>query len=365
MGCHAKSGRARARRLLRHGLLLLSPLVVALPLSACKKKQEPEHVIEQRKAAEQRKRRLELIRKGKLKRRGDKRDTHAHGPGKPLGQHDPHGHDGHGHGKERPPALPEEKVDTSSWPKTLKKVLFRLQKAPPQHVPALAVAVAQHGHKGYEALRVVVRQKREPKAKRAFCAMLIAEGHMFKPDDLARMGHEALLPYLQRAAIDSLAMLKDSHSQRLLSKLAADEKPMAEFIGRANKRPGVRFERKQLELLDRVLNPADIESLKKDLMTIHSFELEKGLGMILRARGIRPVQRALIAKRLVTLAAKGDRQRLRVYAQGKHHPAILRVGAAQTLIRSNDPKDKATIQAIASDAKDPMARTLKRLLAKK
>ncbi len=361
MGCHAAPSQSRTRKRLRPALLLLASLLMASPLSACKKKHEPEHVIEQRKAAEQRKHRLELIRKGKLKRHKDKRDTHAHGPGKPLGQHD-HGHD---RGKQKPLALPEEKVDTNTWPKTLKKVLFRLQKAPPQHMPALAVAVAQHGHKGYEALRVVVRQKRQPKAKRAFSAMLIAEGHMFKPDDLARMGHEALLPYLQRAAIENLARLKDRYSQRLLGKLANDEKPMASFITGANRRPGVTFTREQLELLDRVLNPKDIAALKKDLLTINTFEVEKGLKRVLRARGIRPLQRALIAKRLVSLATKGDRQRLRAYAQGKHHPPILRVGAAQSLLHSNDPKDKATLQAIAGDTKDPMARTLKRLLAEK
>jgi hypothetical protein len=352
MGCHALARRA----------LLLSPLIAALLVAGCKKK-EPEHVIEQRKAAKQRKRRLELIRKGKLKPRRDKRDTHAPGPGK---AHDPGraGHD-HAHGKHKPAALPEEKVDTSAWPKSLKKVLFRLQAASPQTVPALAVAVAQHGHPGYEALRVVVRQKRQPKAKRAFCAMLIAEGHAFKPADLSRMGHEALLPYLQRAAIEQLALLKDRTSQRLLVQLARDEKPMASFIERANKRAGVTFNGEQLKTLDRLLNPKDVDALKKDLMAINTFELEKGLGLILAARGIRPVQRALIAKRLVTMAAKGDRQRLRAYAKGKHHPAILRVGAAQTLMRSRDGADRATLQAIANDPKDPMARTLKRLLTKK
>ena len=345
--------------------LFVALLASSLLLAACKKKEVPEVLRDRQRREAIHKKRLALIKKGKLKPSWTRPDNPqaAHGKKKPH-RDKSQPHQAKGDLPVRTSALPLEIPDDHKWPKSLKLELLGLLKAPPQRVPALSLKMAYYGPIGYEALRFVVRQTTQPKTKRASCSFLIAQGHMFRPTALARMGREALLPYLQRAAIDTLGELKDKESQALLRDLAEKEKPMARFIAAAMARPGVTFDPAQIQLLDTLLNPKDLAALKKTLLGLSNFELEKGLFMILRSRVSRPTYQALIAKRLVWTAAQGDRERLRDYARGLSNPPILRVGAAQALMASKDPKDQKAIRAILSNPKDPMARSLQRRMAK-
>ena len=204
--------------------LLALPVIVLLCLGGCKKKL-PEHEIQKREQEALRKKRRSLIKKGKLKAPTDKTPPghagHGHGHGHGGHDHDDHGHDEKGKkGGPKEPAVKPFNPATTKWPKPLKRALFRLLEASPKHVPTLCQQVANYGPMGYDALRAVITQTRQPKAKRALASFLLAEGHMFQPEELAKMGREALLPYLQRAAIDALARLKDKHSQLILARLA-------------------------------------------------------------------------------------------------------------------------------------------------
>lgn len=319
--------------------------LLVMPLGGCDKK-EPEHVRQQRARAAAHAKRQRALLEGKAKPVVDPRGQTGHA-------------DSHGHGAKEPPQpLPLEHVDTTKWPKGLRKLTISLVSARPHQAPGLALAVAQHGTPGYDALRMVVRQTTQPKAKRAFVSMLLAEGHMFQPDELLKMGREALLPYLQRAAIDHLAQLKDPYSQKLLQQLAASEKPMADFIAKANRRPGVTFKRAQLATLDGILNAETTQLAKQRLSKINDFELEKGLFGILRIKVARPVLKGLIAKRLAMLALRGDRERLRDYAREQRNPPLVRVAAAQALATSKTPADQKVIAEIAARPKDPLAKVL-------
>lgn len=329
--------------------------LVLLPLGGCKEK-EPEHVRQARERAAAHAKRQLALKQGKAKPIADR-----HG----QAGHDPHGHDPHGHGTStEPQPLPLEHVDTTKWPQGLRALTVSLVSARPHQVPTLALAIAHHGMPGYDALRIVVRQTTQPKTKRAFLSMLLAEGHMFQPDELAKMAREALLPYLQRAAIDHLAQLKDPYSQTLLQQVAASEKPMADFIARANKRPGVSYKRAQLAALDGILNAGTTKLAKERLTQINDFELEKGLFGMLRIKVARPVVKGLIAKRLVMLALRGDRERLRDYARDERNPPLVRVAAAQALITSKQPADQKALAEIAARPKDPLAKVLEQVRKK-
>ena len=138
---------------------------------------------------------------------------------------------------------------------------------------------------------------------------------------------------------------------------------MTPFIKRANLRRGLTFSQKQLASLNTILNGANIEVVKKELLAMHDFSLEPGLAMLVRSRVARPTYKALVVKRLVSMAARGDRQRLRTYAKVKRNPPLMRIGAAQALLRSRDPADRSIIKAILDDPKDLMGPALRRFMS--
>ena len=136
-----------------YALILIAPLLFA----GCKKKELPEHVRQQRAKEKIQKKRKELIKKGKLK----------HWVGAPHAQ-DEHKHE---HGQSEPPRpLPLEDVDDSKWPKEVKVTMLQLKKAHGPAVPGLAFKLAQMGPPAFEAMRFLIRQRRQPKHKLAMLA---------------------------------------------------------------------------------------------------------------------------------------------------------------------------------------------------
>lgn len=334
-----------------HSIPLLA-LLASLTLVGCKKAEVPEHVKQQRAEEKVRKKRKELMKEGKVK----------HWVGAPHA----HEESQHKHGQSAPPRpLPLEDVDDSKWPKQVKVTMLQLKKAHGPAVPGLALKLAQQGPAAFEAMRFLIRQRRQPKHKLAMLAMLLTEANMFRPEALAKMGREPLMPYLQRGAIQRLAWLKDGPSQEKLRQVKVAEKPMAEFIDLSNKQRGPSYDAKQLATLDAVFHGKDSEAIKKTLLTINDFALEEGLFAILHTRGARRVVKGLVAKRLMMLAASGDRRRLREYVAERGHPPLIRVAAAQELLASKAKEDQALLKKLAAEAKDPMAPFLRRLLAGK
>lgn len=348
-------------------VLTLSVLSCILSFSACKKKEEPEIIKQNRLRQEAKAKRKKLIREGKI----EPPDLYKLGKKKKIDPHGDHSHAGHQHGESNEPGahldpneslLPHEVVDDTKWPNSLKRGLIKLLNASPQEVKKYAIFVANHGRFGYQALRVVIRDRRQSKAKRAFLSFLIADGHMFDPEALSQMGGEVALPYLQRAAIDYLCRLKDPFSQKLIVALKGREKPMAEFIDNANKRPGEKYSRDEMKRLDEILNPDAEEDLKKSLMNLKNLSLERGLFWILNSRVNKPKYKGLVARRMVTLAALGNREKLRAYAKTMNYSPMLRIGAVQELVASKDPEDQAALAVIIKNKKDPIVPTLQRLM---
>ncbi|MBW2732466.1 MAG: hypothetical protein JRH20_08720, partial [Deltaproteobacteria bacterium] len=332
--------------------LLFSFCLSVLSLGGCKKEDVPEHVRQQRQTEKTFKKRKELMKKGKLK----------HWVGAPHAQEQGE----HTHGQSEPPRpLPLEDLDDSKWPKQVKILTLQVKKAHGPAIPGLALRLAQQGPPAFEAMRFLIRQRRQPKHKLAMLGMLLAEAQMFRPLSLAKLSRDAILPYLQRAAIQRLAWLKDKTSQKELHAVKEAEKPMAEFIEQANRQRGPSYTKEQLATLDAVFHGKDAEAVKKTLHTCNDFALEAGLFAILHTQGARRVVKGLVTKRLVTLASSGDRQRLREYVSVRSHPPLIRVAAAQELLQSKSVDDKALLNKLAADAKEPMAPLLRKLLAGK
>ena len=330
--------------------MLLSLMVGALVLAplGCRKRELPEH----ERQLKERQAREALLREKRKRGEGPTISPNQQG----LAHH--------AHDKDHsddPQPVPLEDVDDRKWPVGVKKALYRLLTVSMVGAPSAIRQLAMQGPAAFEAMRFFLGLKQQPKAKRAALALMLAELQMFRPAALAQQAREPARPFLQRAAIELLARQKHPHAQALLAEVRTSEKPMRAFIDHANSSKGMSFNAEQLAQLDGVLNGEPLAKVKERLLAIHSFDLESGLLAIIVVRGARPVVQGLVAQRLAALAAAGDRARLRRYGQVVALPPILRLAAARMLLASQDPEDKALLNSIRSDPKDPLARMLPRL----
>jgi len=323
---------------------LLATIVVAAG-GGCEKEEVPEHVQQQR-------------RQRALRAKGIKAKR-PHRPGG-LGGHPAAHHGGKVSDKRR-----SERFDDRKWPPAVRRAMLALFDARPPQTPRAAQRLARLGPAAFEALRYVATHPRLARSKRAAVGFLYVAAQIFRPAALAKLGGEPQYPYIQRAAIQALARLRDKRSKKLLAQLREREAPMAQFIDWAATRPALGvFSAEQLKLLDRVLHPEDVNRLRVDLLRVKTLELEAPLLEVIRSPVSSRVVQGLVAQRLVTLAAAGARKKLHGYAAGQRYPAIVRVAAAKLLAASKRPGDRALVQKLAADRRDPLAPVAKKLLAK-
>ena len=314
----------------------------------------------------------------------------------------------------------EDPYGESRWPADVAegyRVLFRSGIAV---MPDAARHLALLGLPADPALRRIITHPRLPVKKRAFTSLMMAQLYTFRPADLIKLLEASDMPYVQRAAIETLGMLgvqegKDALAkmktaletggeQRRKEELEANRKrrgakgpvpggahahghghgdeddgepdpsaapgganpyaPLIAFIEQAlARKQTLGLSGEQLKALDTVLQSQTAAQLKAAIQGITDLSFEPGMAMILGS----PVSSELVkvgtALRLIELARDKSGKVLSYCSPG--YPPMLRMAAARFVLERANPKEVDQLTRIAANEQDPMSQALQELLIKK
>lgn len=311
----------------------------------------------------------------------------------------------------------KEKYDESKWPPRVAEAYRLLFRSGIAVMPDAARQLALLGLPADMAMRRVITHPRLAVKKRAFTSLMLVQMFVFRTADLIKLLESADMPYVQRAAIESLGMIGTKEAKEALSKMketleAGGEKRRQEELAAKDKRPprpepghaghghgagepdtedpdpstapggpnpfaplisfidkALARERtlglssEQLEALDAVQQSSTAAQLKEAIKGIKDLSYEPGLAILLGSPVTSELVKVGAALRLIELARDKPGQVLAYCSPG--FPPMLRMAAARFVLERKDPVEVEKLTRIAANDQDPMSAALQELLIKK
>jgi len=291
------------------------------------------------------------------------------------------------------------------WPKPVQEAFYGLFRARSEGLPKKAQALARFGLPAVEALRTLAAQTIHSPKKVALVSFMLVDLHMFRVSELAKMAREYKLPFVQRAAIESLARVGNPQSEAELDKLVKDlaKMPVPEVPqGGAHdhdhgsgplvpdhtvketvidvppdRHPMVLWARQvrkamtgkrwaysevQLATLDRILQADSPEKLRIAINAVQDDTLEAGLRAILFTPVAKESIKAGVAFKRVDLRSDKPARLLQLCGP-EEEDQMVRMLAIRQMLRSRRPRDRAQIQKLAKNLKDPLAPMITKMLS--
>lgn len=280
----------------------------------------------------------------------------------------------------------QEIPDESAWPPAVRQAYVQLFQARFFEMAESAKALAMLGHEAEPAIKYLIKHPRQPVNKRAFMSMLLLQMNLFRPKELAAYLREKDMPYVQRGAVEALAMLGNEETRQALVQMVdalqrGGEKeraappggasapqgkgqnpyqPLIDFVkeAMAQARPW-NYSTAQLEVLDKLLHAQNREVLQQALNEVKDLNLERGLAAIIESPVAQPATVAALLAVMVDLAEKN--QALHRLC-GREHPSALRLAVADRLLKRQGAEAVTFLSKMASDKTDPLGPTLQDLL---
>ncbi|MCA9664454.1 MAG: hypothetical protein KC503_02665 [Myxococcales bacterium] len=344
--------------------VIASALALLVVAPGCSKKDDvPEHVKQQREA-EKRRKAAAAARKSKTNPTGatSVRAPRA-APGHP-------GHDdspGAGSGSGDKTAV-AKKYDDRLWPKRVRAAFQLAWKASPAMTPRATRLLAMQGLEATKALRALIESPFAAKHKRAAAAFLLARLHMFRPADLASMAREHIHQALQRECLRLLTRIRNPDVDKLVQGVVEHEplfKPFVAMARKVHKTHEWKLTIDDINRLDNILQGRRPDELRKELGAIEgkaAKRMREPLLEMLRSPVTRKQVYMMVGARLLELA-DGDPKQQRIYVE-PGYPRVLRLGAAQLLLKAKRKSDLAYLNKIASNPKDPLSVPLRMLMVR-
>jgi len=344
-------------------------LMAALLAGGCKKEQVPEHELQQKRREQARERR-----RNQQKEEGKKLEARDAG------------------------------VDHyRMWSPAVRNAFYALYRARSIGLPQKAQTLARLGMPAADALRIIATGTLHKAKKKALVSFMLVDLHMFRVPQLAKLAHEHKLPFVQRAAIESLARVGNAQSEAALDGLIKelpkmplpkmpqqgihghghgheqeeakdtkdepvpaippDQHPMVRWVRHVRaQRKGKQwaYSEQQLATLDRILHADSPQKLRIAVMAAQGDVLEQGMRAILGTPVARESTKAGVAFKIVE-PRQGKPRRLRQLC-GPQEDQMVRLVAVRLLLESGTERDRAFIDKLAADPKDPMAQMLSNML---
>jgi len=347
--------------------VMLSLMAVIFSLVSCKKEEIPEHILQQQRLDKERQQRRENLDKERQERLQGK--------------------------EKKKTGLQSSHKDEKEWPEAVQKAAVELFKARGEEVPVVARKLAQQGLEAVSAMWRIISSKYQSKRKRVFVSLLMVERHMFRVGDLKELAREYEMPFVQRAAIESLKRIGNTETERALLELRAEflqvgreersrqqgpreekqhsheshpskpspEIPLLAFMEDVMRRQGGwGYGDKDLSSLDRLFQATSTDDLKVALDWITQKKLEQGLLAIVKAAGVNPKVFGAAVQRLLYVARE-DTKKLKNYC-GAGYPQFMRMAAVKFLLAKEGRAAHGFLKKLAKDPTDPMSGMIPKLL---
>ena len=300
----------------------------------------------------------------------------------------------------------KEDAEELSWPGPVRLAFYNLYTAKIPQWPASARRLALMGLPAVPAMKRLLQNKRQPVKKKALVSFLYVQLHVFRPQALTMLARDEDLPFTRRGAIEALANIGNAQTKKALAAIrhelenaprpkAAPKKkahghaghgheghghgtsgavprealtrpfgPIIDFIDRSQKVSNpCGYDAKQLAVLYSVFHAESQMKLKVALDWVKDDSVEAGLVSMLRSPVTRPQIHTALIKRMVVLAMAKPKK-LRDYCE-PGFPQMLRMLSAKKLLDGKKPSDRAYLQKLASNPRDPMSSFLKAILSGK
>lgn len=332
-------------------VLLLGGMSTLLLVGGCNKRDEPEHIKQQREV-ERRLKAAAAARKSKVNPTGA---VPVHSPFS-------HAHNGTGAGSAAPAA---KKYDDHLWPTRVRAAFQLVWKASAPMTPRATRLLAMQGLEATDALSALIDSRFMPKHKRAAAAFLLARLYMFRPADLARFARTATHQALQRESLKFLARIRNPDVDKLTSEVLKHNPLFRPFVAFARRHGEWKLSIDDINRLDRILQGTRPDALRKDLAAVEGTaakRLREPLLTMLRSPVTRKQVYMMVGARLIELA-DNDRALQRQYVE-PGYPRVLRLSAARLLVSKGNKADRDFINKLASNPKDPMSVPLRMLLVR-
>ncbi len=307
----------------------------------------------------------------------------------------------------------KKKDEDETWPGPVRLAFYNLHTAPVTQWSVASRRLGLLGMPAVPAFKRLLKNQRQPMKKKGMVAYLLVQLYMFRPEGLTNLARDEEMPFARRGAIEALAIIGNKDTKKAMAAMrqelasakhkapkkgekkahghghghehghghghehgapgkskpsAAAKKrpfgPMIDFIKKAEE--GVKpwkYDARQLAVLDSVFHAESEMKLKVALAWVKDDSLEQGLMAILRSPVTRPQIIMATIKHLVTLAQKKPAN-LRGYCE-PGYPQMLRMLAAKKLLDLKKPADRAYLQKLAANPRDPVAPFLRAILSGK